>query len=420
MPRRINVNERKWTEPRLYPATPTAADMSYHWRVWFRYYDESSDKWIQIIRSTTINNYTVFSERLAEAQALIAALKYRLQEEGWNPITNECHPPEDRYLTVDGQLEALKDMGFNQAIDFAYQKKLADWSARTAQCYHNAIKHIKLAAKRKGLADKKICDFQLPHYKIILEEIKDHRKLSAIGFNKYRDHLSSLVSELIQWQVVVMNLVFHVKSKEVLKKVAHRPPTTDQRDIIMNRIRSTDRNYFRFLCVLYGCAMRPVEILRLKIKHLHKQEQYFRLRAEDGKTKMERDIPIPNWVMDLLAELNLHNLDPEYYIFSANNRHSTFLPGPVMMFRQTPTTTWRRIVKAPVDKGGLGLDITQYSLKKLSGDDMVRLQMRMGADKLLDLPKAMMGHTSTRMTEVYVTEHKEVMKQLVKDHMPEL
>jgi hypothetical protein len=56
------------------------------------------------------------------------------------------------------------------------------------------------------------------------------------------------------------------------------------------------------------------------------------------------------------------------------------------MHSNTPTSWWRKIVKEDLKQ-----DVNQYSLKKLSGDDMVRLQRREGVDKLLDLPKAQMG-----------------------------
>lgn len=76
---------------------------------------------------------------------------------------------------------------------------------------------------------------------------------------------------------------------------------------------------------------------------------------------------------------------------------------------------WKKIVK-----DGLGIDVNQYGLKKLAGDDMVRMQRREHADNLLDLPMMQYGHTSTRQTETYVSEHREVLKELIKKKMPVL
>jgi len=56
-------------------------------------------------------------------------------------------------------------------------------------------------------------------------------------------------------------------------------------------------------------------------------------------------VAIPDWVMDLLAELNLHNCDPEDYIFSSYNKYKTFLLGKTCMHSNTPTSWWRKIVK---------------------------------------------------------------------------
>jgi integrase len=130
-------------------------------------------------------------------------------------------------------------------------------------------------------------------------------------------------------------------------------------------------------------------------------------------------------VLALLSELNLHAYDPEWFIFSSSHhkigfKDGTFFPGPKAVYKQTPTTWWRDIVKAKAEKGGLGLDVSQYGLKKLSGNNMVRMQKKYHVDKLLDLPQSQMGHTNPKMTEVYVTEHLEIMKDLVKEHMPVL
>jgi hypothetical protein len=39
---------------------------------------------------------------------------------------------------------------------------------------------------------------------------------------------------------------------------------------------------------------------------------------------------------------------------------------------------------------------------------------------LLKLPQSQMGHTTSTMTEVYVTRHKEILNDLLRDEMPEL
>lgn len=220
---------------------------------------------------------------------------------------------------------------------------------------------------------------------------------------------------MMQWQIVKENLIEHVTPKTPIKKIAHRPPTKDERALIVYKLRQYP-DYFRFVAIEYGCTLRPEEITKLKIKHLHKKEGVFKLSEDHLKDKEPRIIPIPNWVMDLLMELNLQNYDPEFYIFSTRNKYASFLPGPNKMHTHTTQHWWRKLIKNK--KTGLGIDVDQYAMKKMAGDDMIKIQMQI--KQLLELPKTQMGHSSSRMTEVYVSEHKEVYKDLIQTQMPEL
>lgn len=428
MSRLIDHSKKKWTDPEICPKNPKPADMKKSWRVRFRFFHDALSRWVQISRKNDINQITNFKDRLAMAKALRDALCFKLGVQGWNPITDSYETLAINDLPTDLELLALQSISFNDALDYAYQKKKQDWSHKTGQDYSSVIKYLQQGAKKIQLASRPIRDFKLPHFRMILDATRDLRSLSNIAYNKYRTYLSSLVTEMIQWDIVDLNLVHHVKTKEMIKTVAHRPPTDDERLILVHRIRECHRDYYRFISVIYGCTIRPKEITRLKIKHLIGIYQVFRIipdkKEGNSKTNIEREIAIPDWVMGLLNELHLEKYDPEWYIFGSNDgkrsKNKIFQPGPVPMHRNTPTLWWKKIVKLPEDKGGLGLDVNQYSLKKLSGNDMVKLQRREHVDKLLEMPKQQMGHATTDQTEDYVSEHLEVMRDLVKRKMPVL
>jgi hypothetical protein len=392
------------TQPQIYPKNPKPGDMDKPWRVWFRFFH--GGKHHQIVRCNGLSSITNFKDRLARAKAIQQVLKDRLAK-GWNPVTNSYPSKTPAQL----EIERLQSLCFTEALDFAFLKKKSDWRHKTAQDYQSVIKYLKKASGE----NKPVREMRRADFKQVLELVSEQRSLSNIGYNKYREFLSSLIGELIQWEVVEYNYIRDIRSKPVQKTIAHRPPSQDQRLLIVDRIKNQYRNYYRFLAVLYGCTIRPIEITRLQVKHLHKLDGVFRIPASISKNKCDADVPIPNWVMDLLSELNLHKYGPDDYIFSTRNRYGTFLPGPHKMHSNTPTTWWKNIVKKD-----LGLEVNQYSLKKLSGDDMVRLQRREGADRLLDLPMEMMRHANTGQTEDYVTEHKTVIRELIQQKMPEL
>jgi integrase len=390
------------------------------WYVWFRYFNEGTNNWQLVIKKGGVN-YTGLPvrERLAQLNALKKAIQFKLEHQGWNPINNSY-----AWKSLEEQeISNLTNMTFDQALTFSFNKKSKDWSHKTKQDYSSVLKYLLEAAAAIGITYSMIAEVKRPHYKFLLDKVREIRSLSAKGYNKYRDYLSSLLGELEQYDIIEYNPVHKIKSKDTIKVVAHRPPTKDQQSLIINRVKTAHPDYYRFLAVLYGCTIRPKEITALKIKHLHRKEQIFRMVPDNKsstKGRIEKESTIPDWVMELLSEMNLHNYNPEWYIFSTNNKHGSFLPGPNRMHSNTPTNTWRCIVKKDVKFGGLGLDVNQYSLKKLAGNDMVKMQRNEQATNLLELPRMQMGHTTTKQTEVYVTEDKEVLQDLIKRKMPVL
>lgn len=409
---------RSWTEPKISPKNTSAKDAGFHCFVWFRFFDKEKQRMSNPIRrKPAIPQGSTRKDIYLELKALVDVINFKLHIQRWNPITKTYDPHEE--IEFDEDLKKLRELNFCDALDFAFIKKRPDWRKKSAQDYSSVIRYLKQAAAMVELHDKKICEFRLPHYRAILDTVKELRKLSAAGYNKYRDYLSGLVKELIQFEIVEINLVHHVKTKQTIKRFAHRPPTKDEQGIIMRKIIKDHYPYYRFLSILYGCTLRPKEITRLKIKHLHKKEHKFIIpydeKEENLKTKADREVIIPVWVMDLLMGMNLQNYDPEFYIFSTFNKYRSFLPGKKAMHSNSTNRLWKKIVKQ-----GLGLDVNQYSLKKLAGNDMVRLQTVYGASNLLMMPQHQMGHADQSMTEVYVQEHKEVMNEIIKTKMPVL
>lgn len=400
-----------WTEPTIFPKNPKSnSDLKKDWRVWFRFFYDG--KWKTISRKSAgiaLKDIPNLKDRFLFAQKIQLKLKERLLK-GWNPVTGTYPQKSDQEI----EIENLQNMNFSEALDFAYNKKKKGWSHKTSQDYSYVVKYFKLAANGLDIF-KCIRDFKKIDFKLILERAVESRNLSEKGYNKYKEFLSSLVGELVEWDILETNCIRDIKNKSVSKTIAHRPPTADQRILIVDRIKSKYRPYYRFLAILYGCTIRPKEITGIQIKHLHKIDSIFRLPKEIMKTRQARDVPIPGWVMDLLSEMNLHSCNPEWYIFSTRNKYGSFMPGPNRMHSNTSTTWWRKIVKEE-----LGIPVNQYSLKKLSGNDMVLLQRREGVSNLLDLPRTMMGHNSNKMTEVYVDEHKKIIDKLIKEKMPEL
>lgn len=401
--------KNRWTDPAITPKNPSAQDMGKTWRVRFDFYHNGIRHAISrksIGSEQSLNEIKNFKKRVVWANAMCKELKNRLQR-GWNPVTDTY--PDNNLVTI----QQLSNFSFRQAMEFAFKQKEESWRGKSSKDYKGIKKYLIEAANEIGLADDPIKDFRRAHFRLILDEVVAIRELSPSGFNKYRSALSTFLSTLMEYDVVDANYMEAIRQKKVKKGFAHIPPNVDQRLLIVDRIKREHRSYYRFLSLIYGCALRPVEITRIRIYMLDKIEGVLRLPGDITKNGDAAVIPVPNWVMGLLSEMNLHNYDEDCFLFGGFP--NTYMPGKKQMGVNTSNTTWRTIVKV-----GLGLDIDQYSLKKLSGDDMVRLQRREGVSDLLSLPQSLMRHGSSRQTEDYVTAHKEIVKEVIQQHMPEL
>lgn len=401
---------QNWTKPYISPMNPKPSDLNKDWRVRFNYFHDNTWKRIRIAGG--INRIHNFKDRIKKAELTLAIITERL-ESGWNPLTGSFL--QDEKTTVDSEIEGVQRKGCNEALDFAFETKKPDWSKRTIHTYGSMLTYFKQAAGVLGISQKRMSSFELPHFKLLLDEVRRLRSLSPNGYNKYRDFLGTLVKELIQYQIFAINVIHHIPLKKEVKRDYHRPPTQQELNLIISEIKTVYPEYYLFLCVEYGCTLRPAEILSLRVKDYSREKSVFVLDAKDAKNRTTRRVVIPTWLNNMLHGMNLTAYPLDYYIFSTRNKYASFLPGPKRASSNLPHTTWKRIVKDQ-----LGLEITQYSLKKLAGDDMVRIQVEAGLNNLLELPRLQMGHANQRQTAVYVKEHHKVLQDLIKNNMPML
>jgi integrase len=330
----------KFTEPKL----STAGE---RWFVWFRF----NGRQFKFTGDANRAGLTPKQRRdILKAEA--ATWKHRLENQHYNPITKLYEVPGAQAFS--GSTEGLT---FNNALDFAREKKSAQWTRKTGQDYASAVKYLHQAAIGTGIADLPVVDLKRSHIKTLLAAVQENRSLSAKGYNKYRDYLSSLVGELIQWDILESNPVEYINTQAAIQTRAHVPPTPEERAVIMKELREKHPEFYRFCSVLYGTTIREKEILALQVRDLDLDAQLIRIipdRArENSKVKHEREVVIPNTLIGKLRELHLEAYPQNAYIFSKD-----FLPGMTRTHSNTPTLRWRKIVKE-----GLGIQRDLYSLK---------------------------------------------------------
>lgn len=372
------------------------------WRIDYYFFDPKfKDKYPQgkPIRVKAGINFekTIESKRAALRMVLRDELTL-LELQDYNPITKTKRAIEVKPVSNDAEITSY--MPFIDALVAA--KRLKKCAHNTKLDLDSVIRWVSVAAKNLGYDYLKISDIGRKHIKIILDELASIKKERWTNntHNYYRAHLSMLFSELIEYEAIEYNVVEKIKKLPTLQKL--RSILSDEERVLVDaQLRKNHYRYWVFINLFFHSGTRRREICTLKPKHINLEKQTYRCVVIKGGKYAEverpiKDIAVPFW------EIALMNCKEDEFIFSKG-----FTPGPESMRIDYVTRKWRRVVKDPPSKGGLGINVDLYSLKHLNTDEITDLLDIAAAAKLN-------SHSSTKVTLKHyaVNEHGRQMERI--------
>lgn len=370
-------------------------DLKKTWYVYFRYNGKLFKRTLDINR---IHNY---KDRLLAGEGLAKALHLELKN-GWNPLV-----PDEVYKS--------SAMALFEALDFALDKKKANLSPKSYLDYSGTVKFCKEAIVQLKYSQLLVTDTKRVHIKTILDTVKKSRpKWSNTSYNKHLGYLQSILSELVEWEIIDFNPAHKIKTLKEMKSTANIPPTEEEMKLIKEAILKFDPDFWDFQLMQFHTGARPVEITQIKVKMIDARNRTLILPPDITKTSKERIIPINNHLWAVLEPRIDYPKD--YYIFGTNAPHKGykrcykgFVPGVNKLKRGTATRLWEKIVKIC-----LGIDKNMYSMKKAGANAKILAGMSMRALKEL------FGHSSEVTTEIYITKLHEVTRKEIMDKSPSL
>jgi len=393
------------------------------WYVWFRYLDFRTGKMKLIIKKGGANYLDLpAKERLAQLNALKKAIQFKLEVQGWNPITNTYPNKSNKEI----QLEKLQNLGFNEALDFAHSKCIV--ASKTKLDYGTTVKFFKIAAEQLGLYSTPIIDIKRQHIRMLLEHVKTERKWSNHAYNKNLGYLGAVIDRLLEWEIIESNPAHNIKTLPVAETQKFEPLTKEEKVKLQEYLYVHNYRFFVFLMCIYHTGIRPKEVLSLRIKDINKDLSEITilpdLVSENSKTKKIRKVPVNLHLQPFIRELKLNDYPDDYFIFGSpflpglgnkgsttNGRGAThpdyFKPSLTQIKRDTVTKLWKKIVK-----DHLKIDKYQYALKHTGSDDKIL------AGISLDALRDMYGHSSKYMTEKYARKIKEVYRDQIIEKSP--
>lgn len=208
--------------------------------------------------------------------------------------------------------------------------------------------------------------------------------------NNHFDKIHSIFEALKEREIVPQNPASGIKPLKENKK-RNIPLSEKQQATLEKYLIENDNNLFVYTRLIYYCFLRPVEILRLKIRDIDLKNRTIMVRAVNSKNDNQASVLIPNALMPILKEMNLEKFPSEYFVFSKND----LLPGPYFMVRNRVSERHTQAVKAAGLYNG---EITMYGWKHtgnknayLAGVDIKNIQIQN-------------RHHSLDMTDIYLSE----------------
>ncbi len=388
-----------------------------YWYIHFRY--DGKQERISKFPPLLLNLNPNPIEKEKEFEILRQAYHEKLKE-GWIP-----NAPEEAENTK---------MNIIEGIDFALKQKKAKRSPKTYADYDSTMKYVKLAIKELKYQNLEITKVKRAHIKSLLEEtvnVKEKeysrdpkskiKKVSNNSRNKILNHISAIMDELMEWELIESNPVSKITRFDEEESIRHNPGTEQEVKTIISELTAKHYNFYIYVSLINYWGIRPAEILNIQLSDVDMKKGIVTLKPRQTKGKKKyRVLPIIDFIKEDFIKMNFARLPKEYYLFGSyreagqGNRgqgqfSSDFIPAPTKLSRDTATKKWNTIVKQK-----LGIDITMYSMKKYGANQ------KLEAGISVDAIQSTFGHSDKEMTAIYLTKQNEISRQEITKKTPKL
>lgn len=281
-------------------------NMNEQWYVHFRIFDPSTRKRKQKRIALGINYVKNKQERIAEANALCAAVKERLKE-GWNPFEQ----PEIDYKTIYSALVDVTSIRWESL------------RPRSKHSYNVIIDVFYQWLKKKGYDSLAPDEFTKDLAIQYMDYLSTDKKLIGRTYNNRLISMRTFFNYLLDRDVINKNPFSKLKKQQETRSTRNYAYSDQELAVLFPYLQANHRQLYYFTRFIYGLYVRPNEAARLQIKDINFHNWTVSINPEKSKTKSFRVSMIPDSFIPMFNEMNLQAYPPDYYIFSIGCK-----PGP--------------------------------------------------------------------------------------------
>ncbi len=342
------------------------------WYIFYWCFDPSTGKLERIRIYVNAQRNKVLRKRHAEL--LIKEINVRL-EAGYNPFINDQNPQQ--YKSLD------------EALDFVIKFKSTYLRERSKGHMNSRINNLKEWLKKKKKSGINVFEFTSglarQYMNDQLMEGFHEEGITGRTYNNYLIDMRGTFNLLVKHKYITEN-PFHSIAKLPETEKQKIPFSPEQQIKYRDWLLENDQDFLIISLYCYYCAIRPNEIVQLKVSDVDLERGCITIPPAISKNKKTRKQSIANEFMEIL-KLRFVDLKPEWYICGRGMK-----PGPEYA---APTRIAERF-RVIADALGFPKNLYFYSLKDTVADRLI--EAGFSARTLRDL----FGHHDLSVTDNYL------------------
>lgn len=359
-------------------------DLSRRWFVGY-YYIHPETRKFTFFRIWISSQLKTKAARIRRAREIVEETNFKLVN-GFDPFDADSKATTKLIDTLD---EVLK-------IKSSYTRK------RTAQTYRCFVRKFKVWLHGNNYDNYTVDSFTYHRAQQFADYLKLVRKLKNRTYNNYIEHMRAIFNELVRREYILRNPFSKVQDLPEEDKGVFAYSDQELKLLKSHFPKNAPRVWL--VCQLvYYCAVRPNEIVQLKVKYFNLTNRKIFIPSEVSKNRRQDVINIPKPLLKSLEKLKIEKEHPEYYLVSRK-----FLPGS---FQIAPT---RLAGQFRIEADKIGLKRRLYELKHTGAGRAVQA----GAN-IRDI-QLHLRHRNLATTEIYLKAFKAGTSDKFVDDFPEL
>lgn len=139
-------------------------------------------------------------------------------------------------------------------------------------------------------------------------------KYKGKSFNGLIGFLRIMFNMLIDRGVITVNPFRKVRKmqEETGRNIAF---SDRQKEQLKNHLQKHDPRMWLFVKFIYHCYIRPLELLRVRVRDIDLANRTIIIHSQIGKNKRQMAITIPDTFIDEVQAMKLKNINPDYFLF---------------------------------------------------------------------------------------------------------